>query len=166
MGKIDAASADPSAAGDLSLIFNYMKILDPNSVVRESEFATAANSAGVPDRVRNVWNKALSGERLAEDQREDFVGTAQVLFASQERNQRLLEGNFTGIAERNGINPDDVIVDFIGEPIEPQSETVTGPTPTPAFSSAVSDAARQSGLTVQEMWDAATPEERRNLGSQ
>jgi len=39
-------------------------MLDPGSVVRESEFATAQNAAGVPDQVRNMYNKVLSGTRL------------------------------------------------------------------------------------------------------
>lgn len=116
--KIEAAASDPSAAGDLALVFNYMKVLDPGSVVRESEFATAQNAAGVPDRIRNIYNKVLSGEILAEGQREDFVDTAGRLFSAQEANQQLLIKEFTGIAERANINPKDVIVDFVGEPAD------------------------------------------------
>ena len=41
-------SSEDTAVGDLSLIFGYMKMLDPGSVVREGEFATAQNAAGVP----------------------------------------------------------------------------------------------------------------------
>jgi hypothetical protein len=82
--RIKASSEDPSAAGDLSLIFNYMKMLDPGSVVRESEFATAQNSAGVPDRIRNMYNRVLSGERLGTEQRNDFVDRANRLFVKAE----------------------------------------------------------------------------------
>jgi hypothetical protein len=45
--RIQDSASDPSAAGDLALIFNYMKMLDPGSTVREGEFATAQDSAGV-----------------------------------------------------------------------------------------------------------------------
>ncbi len=75
--KVEAAAKDPSAAGDLALVFNYMKILDPNSVVRESEFANAQNATGVNERVRNIWNRILSGERLAPEQRADFLAQAK-----------------------------------------------------------------------------------------
>jgi hypothetical protein len=81
--RIQAAAKDPSAAGDLALIFNYMKILDPGSVVREGEFATAQNSAGVPDQIRNAYNKALNGQRLNENQRNDFVDRSQRLYNAQ-----------------------------------------------------------------------------------
>lgn len=83
--RIQAVAEKPSAAGDLALIFNFMKMLDPGSTVRESEFATAENAAGVPDRVRNQWNKIFNGEKLGPDQRADFLGQTQALFTSQQR---------------------------------------------------------------------------------
>jgi hypothetical protein len=36
--------------GDLSLLFGYMKMLDPNSVVRETEFSNAESAMGYPSR--------------------------------------------------------------------------------------------------------------------
>lgn len=44
-GKIVKSSEGvPTAAKDMSLVYNFMKILDPGSVVRESEFKTAAEA--------------------------------------------------------------------------------------------------------------------------
>ena len=71
--RVEASAKDPSPAGDLSMIFNYMKILDPGSVVRESEFATAANSGSVPQRIRAQYNKVVAGERLDKNMRADFL---------------------------------------------------------------------------------------------
>jgi len=59
------------------MIFAYMKMLDPGSVVREQEFANAQNAAGVPDQVRNAYNKALRGERLNPEQRAQFLSSAK-----------------------------------------------------------------------------------------
>src|SRR3990167_7070520 len=47
-----AASMRGTAAGDMSLIFGIMKMLDSNSTVREGEYATAQNAGSIPDRVR------------------------------------------------------------------------------------------------------------------
>lgn len=47
--KVQGAAERPSAANDLAMIFAYMKMLDPGSVVREQEFANAQNAAGIPD---------------------------------------------------------------------------------------------------------------------
>ena len=82
--RVEESASDPSAAGDLALIFNYMKILDPGSVVREGEFANAQNAAGVPDRVKNMYNRAINGERLGEVQRKDFVNSARKLYRKRE----------------------------------------------------------------------------------
>lgn len=74
---ISSAAENPSAAGDLSLIFQYMKVLDPGSTVREGEFANAQNAAGVPDRIRNMFNNWSKGQRLDEKQRQDFITQAE-----------------------------------------------------------------------------------------
>jgi hypothetical protein len=83
--KIEEATKVPSAAGDVSLVFAFMKILDPGSVVREGEFATAQNAAGVPDRIRAQYNQAMSGQKLAPAQREDFLNQAKNLARSQKQ---------------------------------------------------------------------------------
>lgn len=110
--RVEQAASQPSAAGDLALIFNYMKMLDPGSVVREGEFATAQNAAGVPDRVRNLWNRLLSGERLNEAQRGDFVGQARGLFQRQERQYQKIQNQYQQISQRLGLDPSNTILDF------------------------------------------------------
>jgi hypothetical protein len=81
-----------TAAGDIALIFNYMKMLDPGSVVREGEFATAQNAGGVDDRVLNSYNRLLTGERLNPKQRTEFESQAGKLFDIAEvRNKSLIK---------------------------------------------------------------------------
>jgi hypothetical protein len=48
---------DPAA--QQAMIFAWMKMLDPTSVVRPSEYATAENARGVPETIRNLHNKLL-----------------------------------------------------------------------------------------------------------
>jgi hypothetical protein len=109
--KVDAAAKDPSAAGDLSLIFGYMKILDPASVVRETEFANAQNAAGVPDQIRNLWNRALRGERLNENQRDDFVNSAKKIVASQKGQLDNLNKQYIDIAAAYQLDPTKIVID-------------------------------------------------------
>lgn len=110
-GKVKAAASQPSAAGDLSLIFAYMRILDPTSVVREGEFANAQNAAGVPDMVRNLYNRAISGERLNERQRADFVNQAGNIARQQRDLIQPHIDRYTKLAEGYGIGSDEVIYD-------------------------------------------------------
>jgi hypothetical protein len=112
MGKVQVAAKDPSAAGDIALIFSYMRILDPDSVVREGEFATAQNAASIPDRVRNLYNKALSGERLNDKQRADMVNQAKKVYGSQKQGQDKLDKQYTELATGYGLNPKNVVQKF------------------------------------------------------
>ena len=121
--RVEQSTKAPSAAGDLALIFNFMKMLDPGSVVREGEFATAQNAAGVPDQIRNIFNRVASGERLNDNQRGDFVGQARGLMQVQERQYKAIQEQYRGIAQRSGIDPQNVIVDFTAPK---QDETPTG----------------------------------------
>lgn len=54
-----------------------MKSLDPTSVVRESEFNTAASSAGVSDKIGNALQKLQNGKQLSEGQRTAFTALAK-----------------------------------------------------------------------------------------
>jgi hypothetical protein len=110
--NVKSASKDPSAAGDLSMIFAYMKILDPNSVVREQEFANAQNAAGVPDRIRNVYNRIMSGERLNPEQRKDFLAQAEKLHGTSLRQYESVRRQYGEIAKKAKARPDQVLIDF------------------------------------------------------
>lgn len=103
--KIEQAEKNPSAAGDLSLIFSYMKILDPSSTVREGEFANAQNAAGVPDQIMNLYNRAKSGERLNPQQRKDFINQAKAQAQAQAQALQGIEEEFGGLSKRYGVDP-------------------------------------------------------------
>jgi len=44
--RVQAAGQEPSPAGDMALIYNYMKLLDPTSTVMAGEYATAKDAGG------------------------------------------------------------------------------------------------------------------------
>lgn len=69
-----------NAQGDLSLLFGYMKMLDPTSVVRETEFANAEAAMGFAQKTLNIPDKVLKGNRLTEQGREDFKAAAERLY--------------------------------------------------------------------------------------
>tara|TARA_B100000700_G_C14892420_1_gene783368 strand:- start:44 stop:976 length:933 start_codon:yes stop_codon:yes gene_type:complete len=110
--RVLRSAEDPSAAGDLALIFNYMKILDPGSVVREGEFATAANSGSIPSRIRAKYNKLLEGERLDNKMRNDFVQKSKSLYKGRKETYTKEVKGFTDLAKRYGLNPDNVVIDY------------------------------------------------------
>lgn len=111
-GRLQASSQVESAASDMAIIFNIMKMYDPGSVVRETEFATAQNAAGVPDRVRAQWNRIMSGERLAPAQRKDFLNVGQRLYGEQNARFKQTRDEFGRIATESGLDPRRVLVDI------------------------------------------------------
>jgi len=110
--RILQSAKEPSAAGDLALIFNYMKILDPGSVVREGEFATAQNSGSVPDIIIAKYNKVKSGERLSPSIRADFVDRASKLYQGQEAQYKKVTNDYTNRAKSYGLDPNRIMTDY------------------------------------------------------
>jgi hypothetical protein len=78
----EAAAIDPDnplarGVGDLALVFNFMKLLDPGSVVRESEFRAAASAGAFGEKLKNLIDKPLSGALFTPEVRADFVEKAE-----------------------------------------------------------------------------------------
>ena len=100
MQGLVATALQESGPGDISFIFQYMKFLDPNSVVREGEFATAAEAGGVPENVWNMYNKLLDGEILPDTVKADFLQTASDMYLIQIDNYLKQYERESAIAER------------------------------------------------------------------
>jgi hypothetical protein len=111
-GRVISSAEDPSPAGDLALIFNYMKVLDPGSTVREGEFATAQASGNIDDRTRSLYNQIVSGQRLSERQRADFADRATRLYSGAEQQYKDLSEQYAGFARAAGLPFEQVIPNF------------------------------------------------------
>lgn len=140
--RIQASGNDPSAAGDLALIFNFMKVLDPGSVVRESEFDNAAQARAwlterkeegyrIPTFVEQGILKLDKGLELTAVQRQDFLKRGAKLFDRAQRQHDKRVKQFTGLAERAGLDVEDVVID-LGLALTPQP-TVNQIAPTSPF---------------------------------
>ena len=58
-----------TAASDVALLFNFMKMLDPKSIVRESEFKTAQNMGSLPTAWQASLKSAVNWKKLTDKQR-------------------------------------------------------------------------------------------------
>jgi len=80
---------------DVAMIFAFMKTLDPTSVVRESEYATAANAgAGVPEKIWKAYNQAKNGEILLPQLRREIVRAARDSLLAKEPNLIRIRKNY------------------------------------------------------------------------
>jgi hypothetical protein len=105
----DSAMLD-TGAGDVSLIFAYMKMLDPTSVVREGEFATAQQTAGIPTQIANLYNQAVQGTRLSAPQRAEFIKSADNIYKSTVSNLTGANDQYSKRAGAWGVDPGNIIV--------------------------------------------------------
>ena len=102
---------------DVAAVFQFMKTLDPTSVVRESEFESAANAAWVTEKV-NIWNlfeKFKSWAILWEKDsktREAFVETVNELFKIKQQNYDTLARQMINQALRDWVDPKSVVLDL------------------------------------------------------
>lgn len=110
------ATGKPTAQNDIALIFSYMKMLDPGSVVREGEFAVAARAAGVPDRLVNIIGRAESGKLLNERQRTEMVRAASQVYQSRRDSYNTAAAQYRGYAQDYGLDAGRVARRYVDDP--------------------------------------------------
>jgi hypothetical protein len=95
--------------GDLAGATKIMKLLDPGSVVRESELGMAMSATGLMDRVQNYATNIINGYKLTPQQRKEFQALADSLVAQSSHLYNTKRGEYSRIAERNGLGVEDVV---------------------------------------------------------
>lgn len=110
--KIRSSYENPSPASDIAMVFNFMKMLDPTSTVREGEYATASNAGRVDDKIKNAYNTLLLGYTLTDSQREDFVNTSGNLFEAQQESYDQVYSEYTKRAKDYGLNIENAVPDY------------------------------------------------------
>lgn len=108
-GKIAEAAKGATPASDLSMLYSYAKLLDPGSVVRESEFSTMAQTGAFGDKVAAAVKKITSGQRLTDAQRQDFVRAGKEQFNVYKKQFDETAKRYEGLAAKSGVSPQDVV---------------------------------------------------------
>lgn len=89
---------------DVAAIFQFMKSLDPSSVVRESEFEVAAKSAGVAAYIGNAYDRISKWEKLTEKQREAFGKLAKQFIINRGKSYDRLYDDMARVFDNMGID--------------------------------------------------------------
>ena len=103
-GQISDSLKSASPAGDLAAATKFMKLLDPGSVVRESELGMAMAASGALDRARNYAELRLSGKKLTPDQRKDFQQLSDKLFSTATTAYNAKRGEFEQMGTAYGLD--------------------------------------------------------------
>jgi hypothetical protein len=100
--------------GDVAAATKIMKLLDPGSVVRESELAIAMQATGLLDRVTGYADSIIKGQKLTSSQKAEFGRLANDLFETAAKTFNDKRDYYSTLATEYGFEPNRVV----GKPIE------------------------------------------------
>jgi hypothetical protein len=120
--QINSALSNPSAANDLAAATKFMKLLDPGSVVRESELGMAMAATGAIDRMQNYLQRLQNGQILNPEQRADFKRSAEFAFAAAKDTRDQISNQYVGLATQYNVSPENVVLGYKKGGSKPQQQ--------------------------------------------
>ena len=137
--QIKTSLAKESPAGDLAAATKFMKLLDPGSVVRESELFMAMNATGLLDRYMNYATMAIEGTKLSPQQRKDFGDLSIQLYNAAANAYNKKYGEYSTLGTGFGLDAKRAL----GEPMQTFQP---GPTKTGSSIDAINAEIKRRGL--------------------
>lgn len=104
----DAAKTNNPQA-DINLIYGLAKLYDPESVVREGEYSTIANSQAIPERVKSWAQSLRGGGKLTPETKRQILEQANQRISAFEGEYQKANSAYGGIAKDRGANTANVI---------------------------------------------------------
>lgn len=106
----DAATREnPSRYNDINLVYAYAKMLDPNSVVRETEYGMVIEAGGIQQRIYR-WGSVINGQSAFNDQtRREILREAEGRYNSTREAYDVQADAFKELARNAGVRPEMVI---------------------------------------------------------
>jgi hypothetical protein len=135
---------------DLFLIYNAVKMNDPNAV-REGEIALVKEARSIPTQVKTLFNKASTGNTLTQEERNYIMNLAGRAYSEKAKSQQQLIGTYITRAKKRGLDPDMII-----EPVEWYGTDVTKETKTPLSAGMIQQPAGETQhpvITTKEEFD-------------
>jgi hypothetical protein len=105
---LQASASSANGPGDIALITGFMKMLDPGSVVRETEFSTARDTAGLFTQLQNRLEKAQNGQLLSPRQRKEYVALSQKYLDSAQTKANQEKKDLGIVVKNYMLNPENV----------------------------------------------------------
>lgn len=154
--RMKAAANDNNGASDIAMVYSFMKMLDPTSVVREGEFATAEQAGGVPTQIVQMYNRAVTGERLPPEIRQQFLQQATRQFQQQQQSYSQIREQYRQLAQQYGVDPARVAPDLsYGVDIDPSTVAVDG-IPQEAVQELLNDPSPQAAQEFDQTFGAGS----------
>lgn len=106
---ISARNAADTRAGDLNLTYAFGKIMDPGSVVRESEQEMVVQTGPVADRIRGLLSQINRQGRLSPETRRHLLDELRSRRHELARSYNRERSQYERLAQRHGFVPQDIV---------------------------------------------------------
>lgn len=126
-GAAKAAINNDASTGPAqqALVFQFSKILDPQSVVRETEYAMSAANAGEINQARQLLTKMQTGQMLTNDQVSMMKNVVKNLYGSYRKTYDNTKKTYGDLAKRKNIMAENVTIDpYIDVGVEQSNEAL------------------------------------------
>ena len=104
--QVTSAIKENTPIGDTAAATKIMKLLDPGSVVRETELGMAMAATGKMDRLKNFMDLYISGRKLTDSQRNEFQSLANELYNAAAIAYNQKRGEYEDIGKGFDLNTD------------------------------------------------------------
>jgi hypothetical protein len=116
--SLTAAEQGNMAAGSQGVLVTFQKILDPTSVVRESEYARSASGQALLSRIEGAYDRlSKGGAGVPVSELKQFVTLAEQFARNQAESAKATKQQIDAIATEYGLKPENITRDFGPAPI-------------------------------------------------
>jgi hypothetical protein len=110
-GIKDAAIAG-QAPSQIAMLTSFMRLTDPASAVRPSEFETAQNAGGLFNKARNALEQVQRGTLLPPSVMQEFYATVDDMTQQWGGEFRRKYDQFESRAKKGGLDPENIVIDY------------------------------------------------------
>lgn len=102
--QVQSSLKQANPIGDVAAATKIMKLLDPGSVVRESELGISMAAAGKMDRLQNYVDNWAKGTKLTPTQRQDFQNLANELYAAAGQTYNMKRNEYADFGAKYNLD--------------------------------------------------------------
>jgi hypothetical protein len=107
-----AMAAPMDSSGDASIIYSYIKLVDPGSAVMQGEKADLRNAASIPENIRFAYNKAIDGAGLPPGERVKYQNEVNRLADVRRADYDRVLKRYEGWLISQGLDPRGLVGDI------------------------------------------------------
>ena len=109
-------TAPNTPIGDVDIVYAVAKAADSSGAVRKEDFDLRAKEGSYGGQIKSWYEEAKSGRMLPE-RRQQLIDSAMQFYQAREANVNKLLADYTGIAQRSGLNVENVVGPFKPMPL-------------------------------------------------